>query len=476
MDRVTRTGAPIEELRASDPWLRNIFLPILRAYSRLESGLKKAGKIGAWVTRDKFLFYTLAIIFAVLIVPRYLIITEYVVKRYVLNLVVQPLETANYPYVPNLLIPLFFIFLITYFLNHKARITVLFVSAVPLAIFVEGSFDIPSAGVYLIFLCAVFLIIKLEIRRVYKISIICPLAVLLLYICNEFELLTPLSISKIAAFQATLIPMLWYSIYEEIPPKRSLKFSKFLLYHCTRIFGSPVITYKELFTQVDLLSKLRFDGIKAIYVALLASLLGWAIANITKPIDESSLQGLPLLAYSYGKYVERYCRIWVVFNLFIGCARLFGIAIRDNFNYWLLARTPNEHWRRWNMLMREWVITFIFFPIMRGKKWLFVAIMASLMVSGLLHIIPGLMGEPILWFNVCSGLSYWFLNGLAIYAVIKFPFLFPGAIEKLRVRSSKAWSVIGILLTSAFYGTLHQGASYRNLPEVGNYFSRLFGL
>ena len=128
------------------------------------------------------------------------------------------------------------------------------------------------------------------------------------------------------------------------------------------------------------------------------------------------------------------------------------------------------------MLMREWVITFIFFPIMRGKKWLFVAIMAALMVSGFLHIVPLLFNEQILWFKVWSGLSYWFMNGLAIYGVVKFPFLFPEAMQKLKIRSSKAWSVIGILLTSAFYGILHQGASYGNLAEVTNYFSRLFGL
>jgi hypothetical protein len=255
-----------------------------------------------------------------------------------------------------------------------------------------------------------------------------------------------------------------------------LKPGKFLVYHYARIFGSPVLTYKDLFSPVDSLARVRFEGVKAIYVAFLASWLGWAIARVTNSVAEAGLQGLPLLAYSYGEYVERYCVTWVVFNLFIGGARLFGIPVRDNFNYWLLARTPNEHWRRWNILMREWIITFVFFPIMRGKKWLFVAIMASLMVSGALHILPSFFGDQIPWFGICSGFSYWFLNGLAIYGVVKFPVLFPGAMDKLRIRSSNVWSVIGILLTSAFYGILHQGAGYRNLTEVGDYFSRLFGL
>src|SRR4030042_1884179 len=69
-----------------------------------------------------------------------------------------------------------------------------------------------------------------------------------------------------------------------------------------------------------------------------------------------------------------------------------------------------------HILLREWVITFIFFPIMRGKKWLFVAILSSLMASGILHLLPRFFDDQIPWFGISSSLSYWFLNGLAIYA------------------------------------------------------------
>ncbi|MBM4340557.1 MAG: hypothetical protein FJ110_13570 [Deltaproteobacteria bacterium] len=455
-------------------WVQVLFKPVGYLYMTLHDFMLRGGRIVNWLIRDHFLFFALAIMGTVFLVPRYFVIAEYFVEKYVLNLAVPRVDTSGFPYIPNLLIPLFILFFITYFLSPRYRLTILLILALPLAILAEGSFDVPSAVVYLIFLAAVFLVIKLPIRRVVKLIFICSAAVLLLYLSRNWPFLAGMSIGGIAAFQAALIPMLWYSVYEELPPKRTMNPWKFLLYHYARIFGSPVLTYKDAFSPVDSLSKVRFEGIKAIYVALLASLLGWAIANITDPIDEASLQGLPLLAYSYGQYVVRYCRIWVMFNLFIGCARLFGIPVRDNFNYWLLARTPNEHWRRWNILLREWVITFIFFPIMRAKKWVFIAIMASLMVSGILHLIPRFFDQEIPWFPIGSSLSYWFLNGLAIYAVVKFPTLFPGTMQKLKIRSSKVWSVIGILLTSAFYGILHQGASYRNLTEVGNYLARLF--
>jgi len=472
--RTERRAVLPEFIHFSANWVQVLFKPIGHWYVALHEIISRQGSMVGWLVRDHFLFFALAVMGSVLLVPRYFIIAEHVVERYVLNLPVPQIETSEFPYVPNLLIPLFFLFFITYFLNSRLRLGIVLALALPLAVLSDGSFDVPSVGVYLVFLSVVYLVIKLHIRRVIKLVFICSLTVFLLYLSKNWPFLARMSIGGIAAFQAALIPMLWYSVYEELPPKRTLKPEKFLLYHYARIFGSPVLTYKDAFSPVDSLLKIRFDGIKAIYVALLASLLGWAIGNVTDPIDEPRLRGLPLLAYSYGQYVERYCRIWVAFNLFIGCARLFGIPVRDNFNYWLLARTPNEHWRRWNILLREWVITFIFFPIMRARKWLFVAILASLMVSGALHILPRLFDDQIPWFVICSGFSYWFLNGLAIYAVVKFPLMFPGTTNKLRIRSSKAWSVIGIVLTSAFYGILYQGASYRNLAEVGNYFARLF--
>ena len=95
---------------------------------------------------------------AVLLAPRYLVIAEYIVERYVLNLPVPRVETSAFPYVPNMLIPLFFLFLITYFLKPRLRLGILLVLALPLTILAEGNFDVPSVGVYRVFLNTTFVV------------------------------------------------------------------------------------------------------------------------------------------------------------------------------------------------------------------------------------------------------------------------------------------------------------------------------
>jgi hypothetical protein len=57
-----------------------------------------------------------------------------------------------------MLMPLFFLFLITYFLKPRLRLGILLVLALPLTILAEGNFDVPSVGVYLVFLNTTFVV------------------------------------------------------------------------------------------------------------------------------------------------------------------------------------------------------------------------------------------------------------------------------------------------------------------------------
>ena len=250
-----------------------------------------------------------------------------------------------------------------------------------------------------------------------------------------------------------------------------------MLYNCSRIVNAPILTYKDLFSASgQTLAQIRFGGIKAIYVALFGAIGVWVIRQIEGTFDVTTGEGLLLLVSSYLFYLKGHFKTMIGFNLFIGIARLFGVPVRDNFNYWLLARTPNEHWRRWNILAREWIITFVFFPIMRSKKWLFAAIMAALLTSGILHVVPLFFGGRLEWFLVWAEMAYWTCNGLAIYLVLKIPGLFPKMMKRLGINEASVfWSVTGVVLTSAFYAVLFTACKSRSLDELGSYLSRLFG-
>jgi len=100
--------------------------------------------------------------------------------------------------------------------------------------------------------------------------------------------------------------------------------------------------------------------------------------------------------------------------------------------------------------------------MMRAERGLFLSITTTLLLSGVLHLFGSLAfdfgsSELDIRFDITRAgriLPYWTLNGLAIYLVTLIPRRFPDLVDRLRVRESVVWSMLGILVTSIFYSTL----------------------
>ena len=152
----------------SSTWFKFLFKPLGHAYAALHDSVRNGPRKIAWVARDHFLFFVLAVVGAIFLAPKYLLMGEFVVKRFVLNRQVALPDDSFLPYVPNLLVPLFVLFFVTYFLNQKVRLGIVLASALPLTILADAHFDLPSVAVYLFFLSLVFLVTKCPIRKVLK--------------------------------------------------------------------------------------------------------------------------------------------------------------------------------------------------------------------------------------------------------------------------------------------------------------------
>ncbi len=456
-------------------WVSTILKPLGYLYSILHNAIAAKGKIGNWFVREHFLLFLLATVGIFLLSPRYSVFLNFIFEKFILQLSVVKPDVSSLPYTPSMLVYMTGLFLFTYFLRQKLRLAILLTVSIPL-LFINFDFDLFTLGIFFFFLTTEYILIKLPLRRSVVVVLVCTLSLCLVALCKHWGRIATSSLADLVFFQTLFLPMLWYSVYEELPPKRRLHPLRFLTYHYMRIFGAPMLRYNDIFgTSNQTLAQVRFSGIKALYVVLFAGLAIWLFEKISCFVDSSQLTGFPLLLFSYITYVSYYCQIVIPMNTFVGTMRLFGIPVRDNFNYWLFARTPNEHWRRWNLLFREWVITFIFFPIMRAKRWLFIAVMVSLLTSGILHAVARLFDAQIDLFKIGNTIIYWTLNGLAIYLVIKVPLLFPKVVERLKLKTSKIWSVIGIILTSTFYAILvYIYQNCNNWAEVKDYFSRLF--
>ncbi len=273
-----------------------------------------------------------------------------------------------------------------------------------------------------------------------------------------------------------LLVLLWYACYQ-VTTGKAAGFSSYAAYLQTRFFmEGPVLAPEDVRGDADRgLAALRWAGVKALVIALAARVVAFQVERLL-PGGWRAATGFELLGYSYLNYIALSCVLVFSYNLPLGLMRLLGFPVRDNFSWWFLARTPNEHWQRWNMLFREWLITFTFYPMMRARRPLFVSVMGTLLISGALHLYGRMFGGHLHADGALLILAYWVANGLAIYAVLAVPRRFPRLTARLRLAESRAWWAVGWLLTNVFYAVLfflhHECAG---LAEAAAYLGRLAG-
>lgn len=406
----------------------------------------------------------------VLLAPRFLVLANH----WLGGSLSRP-DLSAWPYVP-LILPLgVAAALLTFRMGRTARLGALVGLIVPLG-WVHGRIDETTVLPLAAFALIAYAIVRLPLPRFPVALLMTAHAVAGLLAAVHWWGDTPVVI-VLGGFPV-LVPMLWYSVYEH-RQRKPLGLRRFLTHLAGRLFSSPVMTHADLFRPVTgaELTAVRWAGIRAIYIALVASLVAHFAEAVSTHPGAAAIGGFQLLALSYIEYVAFCCRIVVRFNVFIGVVRLFGVPVRNNFRYWLLARTPNEHWQRWNILAREWFVTFLFYPIMRARRWLFAAVMAALLGAGVLHTVPYAIINGFHAPRATASLIYWTVNGLAIYLVIKIPLLYPRLIDRAHIRDSHAWSVAGIVLTSAFYSVLHGlRTSSQSWAQMEDYVSRLLGV
>jgi D-alanyl-lipoteichoic acid acyltransferase DltB (MBOAT superfamily) len=123
--------------------------------------------------------------------------------------------------------------------------------------------------------------------------------------------------------------------------------------------------------------------------------------------DES---GLTLLIVAILFAFQIYCDFSGYSDIAIGCARLFGFNLMQNFNFPYFSRSIPEFWRRWHISLTTWFRDYLYIPLggNRGSRWKVMRnVFVVWAVSGLWH------GAD--WTFVCWGLFHAML--LVIYNV-----------------------------------------------------------
>ncbi len=104
--------------------------------------------------------------------------------------------------------------------------------------------------------------------------------------------------------------------------------------------------------------------------------------------DASNATGLSVLAATVLFAIQIYCDFSGYTDIAIGCARMMGIGLMQNFNRPYIAESIKEFWSRWHISLSTWFRDYIYIPLggnRRGKWRKHLNVMIVFLVSGLWH-------------------------------------------------------------------------------------------
>lgn len=97
----------------------------------------------------------------------------------------------------------------------------------------------------------------------------------------------------------------------------------------------------------------------------------------------------------FARWVGMFCFALQIYGDFsgysdiaIGCSKLFGITLMQNFNFPYFSRDIAEFWRRWHISLSTWFRDYLYIPLggSRGPLWMSVRnVFAIFLLSGLWH-------------------------------------------------------------------------------------------
>ena len=157
-----------------------------------------------------------------------------------------------------------------------------------------------------------------------------------------------------------------------------------------------------------------------------------------------------------------YCDFSGYSDIAIGCARLFGFDLKQNFNFPYFSRSIPEFWRRWHISLTTWFRDYIYFPLggSRCNKWKIIRnVFIVWVVSGLWH------GAN--WTFVCWGLYHAAL--LAVYNILSINTKYK---EPVTLNNVKSIFQVGLTFVLAVIGWIIFRAE--NIGQAADYFRHVF--
>jgi alginate O-acetyltransferase complex protein AlgI len=100
---------------------------------------------------------------------------------------------------------------------------------------------------------------------------------------------------------------------------------------------------------------------------------------------EASGDPLLLVLWILLKWVQIYLMFSGYSDVAIGASKLFGIRIRENFNFPFLAKNLQDFWKRWHISLIDFMSAYVYQPFVRKTGWRYRGIILLFLLTGLWH-------------------------------------------------------------------------------------------
>jgi len=184
------------------------------------------------------------------------------------------------------------------------------------------------------------------------------------------------------------------------------------------LIAGPIIRFTDIEAQMDnrkiTLSGFSY-GVNRFVIGLgkkviLANSVGELVPNLIGPDGSDSFLGVWFGVCLYA--LQIYFDFSGYSDMAIGLGYMFGITLRENFNYPYIARSAGEFWRRWNISLGGFFRDYVYIPLGGNRKWYLRNLAVVWFLTGLWH---GASWNFIIWglyFGVLIGLERYFLQRL----------------------------------------------------------------
>lgn len=161
-----------------------------------------------------------------------------------------------------------------------------------------------------------------------------------------------------------------------------------------QLVAGPIERAKKLIPQLKVEHHLNYEnlvyGMKRIAWGFFKkTLIADRIAPIVSSVyDSPNPTGSQIVLATILFSIQLFADFSACSDIAIGCARMLGIKLTENFKQPHFAVSISDFWSRWHITLSTWLRDYIFFPLCKGKKkrsQIYLAIVITFLVSGIWH-------------------------------------------------------------------------------------------